>query len=167
MPREGHHRRLAAQHATGTYQVDAIKAAAASRSVQLSAHEFGGFDGLQRALDDNVKSRPGAIILLGSPLINQAAKAIADALAAQRVPGISPFREFAENGGPLSYGVNLPVMYRSLATFIDKILRGAKPGELAIEQPTHFELVINLQAAKALGLTISQSLLVRADEVIR
>jgi putative tryptophan/tyrosine transport system substrate-binding protein len=153
--------------ATGTYQVDAIKAAADSRSVHLLVHEFSRFDGLQRALDDNVKSRPGAIILLGSPLINQAAKAIAGALAAQRVPGISPFREFAENGGLLSYGVNLPVLYRRLATFIDKILRGAKPGELAIEQPTHFELVINLQAAKALGLTISQSLLVRADEVIR
>ena len=153
--------------ATGTYQLDAIKAAAASRSVQLSVHEFSGHDGLRRALDNSLKSRPDAILQLGSPLVNQAAKVIADALAAQRVPGISPFRAFADTGGLLSYGVNLPVMYRSLATFIDKILRGAKPGELAIEQPTHFELVINRQTAKALGLTIPRSLLVRADEVIR
>lgn len=153
--------------ASGSYQADTIKAAADSRSIRLSVQGFSGADGLRRALDDSLKDRPGAILQLGSPLINQAAKPIASALAAQRVPGISPLREFAEHGGLLSYGVNQPVMYRSLATFIAKILQGAKPGELAIEQPTHFELVVNLQAAKALGLTVPQSLLVRADELIR
>ena len=87
-------------------------------------------------------------------------------LAAQRVPAISPFRDFADNGGLLSYGVNLPVMYRSLAPYIAKILRGAKPGELPIEQPTHFELFVNLKAARAMGIKIPPAMLARADEVI-
>jgi putative ABC transport system substrate-binding protein len=76
-------------------------------------------------------------------------------------------REIAEAGGLMAYGVNLPEMYRHGAFFVDRILKGAKPGELPIQQPTKFELVINLKAAKALGLTIPQSVLLRADEVIQ
>lgn len=151
---------------TGPYQIGAIKAAAVAKSVQLSVHEFRGADGLQRALDDGLKVKPDAFVQLGSPFVNQAAKAIADSLAAQRVPGISPFRAFAENGGLLSYGVNLPVMYRSLAPYIAKILRGAKPGELPIEQPTHFELLVNLKTAKAMGIKIPQAVQTRADELL-
>ena len=89
------------------------------------------------------------------------------ALAAkQRLPGIFEWREFAEAGGLMSYGTNLPEMYRRLATYVDKVLKGAKPADLPIEQPTVFELVINLKTAKALGLTIPQAILDRADHRI-
>jgi putative ABC transport system substrate-binding protein len=80
---------------------------------------------------------------------------------------ISPFREVAEAGGLLSYGPNILDLWRRSATYVDKILRGAKAADLPVQQPTKFELVINLKTAKALGLTIPQSLLLRADEVIQ
>ena len=90
------------------------------------------------------------------------------ALAAQhRLPGIFEWREFAEAGGLLSYGANIADMYRRLASYVDKILKGAKPGDLPVEQPTKFELVINLKTAKALGLTIPPTFLFQADEVIK
>jgi putative ABC transport system substrate-binding protein len=86
--------------------------------------------------------------------------------AAYRLPAIYESRDFAEFGGLASYGVDAPDLYRRAATFVDKILKGSKPAELPIEQPTKFELAINLKAAKALGLAISPSLLARAHEVI-
>jgi hypothetical protein len=83
-----------------------------------------------------------------------------------RLPTISGFREFAEAGGLMSYGANTPDLFRRAAEFVDKILRGAKPGDLPVEQPTKFDIVINLTTAKILGLTIPESFLLRADEVI-
>ena len=87
--------------------------------------------------------------------------------ARSRTPAMYGATELARAGGLMGYGVNLPDMYRRGASFVDRILRGAKPGDLPVEQPTKFELVINLKTAKALGLAIPQSILVRADEVIR
>ena len=87
-------------------------------------------------------------------------------MATHRLPGISPYRAFAENGGLLSYGPNLPIMFRGVAIYISKILKGAKAGDLPIEQPTHFEFVVNLKTTRALGIKLPQAVLVRADEVI-
>ncbi len=112
------------------------------------------------------KHRSEVLVQLGSPLINQSAKGIAEFLATHRLPAISPFRAFADNGGLLSYGPNLPIVYCGLAVYISKILKGAKAGDLPIEQPTHFELVVNSKAATAIGVKIPTAILVRADEVI-
>ena len=92
---------------------------------------------------------------------------IVDLVARNRLPASYPAREFVEAGGLIAYAVNYPDLYFRFASFVDKIFKGAKPGELPVEQPTKFELVINLKTAKALGLTIPQSLLLRADEVIQ
>ena len=151
---------------TGPYQIAAITAAAKTIGVSLQVLEFRDAAGLQGALNAGLKERPEALVQLGSPLINQSGKTIADLLATHRLPAISPFRTFTDNGGLLSYGPNLAIMYRGLGVYISKILKGAKPGDLPVEQPTHFELIVNLKAAKAMGVKIPTAILVRADEVI-
>jgi putative ABC transport system substrate-binding protein len=91
---------------------------------------------------------------------------IIDFAAGERLPAMYGIREFGAEGGLISYGVNLPAIYRRAASFVDKILKGANPGDLPIEQPAILELVINQRTAKAIGLTIPETFLVRADEVI-
>jgi putative ABC transport system substrate-binding protein len=92
---------------------------------------------------------------------------IIDFAAKHRLPSMYPTREFVVSGGLMFYGGSIPEMFRHAATYVEKILKGARPGDLPVEQPSKFELVINLKTAKALGLTIPQSLLRRADEVIQ
>lgn len=151
---------------TGPYQLRAITAAAKAMSVDLQILEFRDSAGIENALGSGLKRRPQALIQLGSPLIFQAGKHIAEFSAANRLPGISQFRSFPESGGLIAYGPNLSILFRRIAPQIAKILKGAKPGDLPIEQPTHYELIVNLKTAKALGLTIPQSVLLRADQVI-
>ena len=112
------------------------------------------------------RARAEALLVTTNPLFLAQRERIVDLAAKHRLPGIYGWREYAEAGGLLSYDTNLTDSYRRLATYVDKILKGAKPGDLPIEQPTKFELVINLKTAKALGLTIPPPLLSRADRLI-
>ena len=111
-------------------------------------------------------ARAEGAIRMVDPLGSVLRKRFIDLAAQHRFPVIYPFREDTEVGGLISYGTNNPDQYRRAATFVDKILKGTKPGDLPVEQPTNFELVINRKTANALGLTIPQSLLVSADKVI-
>jgi putative tryptophan/tyrosine transport system substrate-binding protein len=111
--------------------------------------------------------RAGGVLVLRDSLFLAQRAQIAALAAKSRLPAMYGLREHVEAGGLMAYGANVPLMYRRAATYVDKILKGAKPGDLPVEQPTKFELVINLKTAKALGLTIPPSVLGRADEVIQ
>jgi putative ABC transport system substrate-binding protein len=119
------------------------------------------------AVSDARKGGAGALLVLGSPPLFRISSPLADLAAKHRLPTVSGWREFPDAGGLASYGTNLVEMFQRAAGLVDRILRGAKPADLPIEQPTKFELVVNLKTAKALGITIPQSILLRADEVIR
>ncbi len=122
---------------------------------------------LEASLDTAMKQRIGALVVGVDVLIQANRGEIAQALIKRHLPSMSREREFVDAGGLMSYGVHYPDLYRRAATYVDKILKGAKPADLPVEQPTKFELVINLKTAKALGLTIPPSLLGRADEIIQ
>jgi putative ABC transport system substrate-binding protein len=123
-------------------------------------------DALEGAFETAVRSRAGAIIVLGDPLTSVHRARTVELAAKHRLPAMYLFRESVEAGGLMAYGPNFVDLARRAATYVDKILKGAKPADLPVEQPTKFELVINLKTAKALGLTIPPSLLLRADQVI-
>jgi putative tryptophan/tyrosine transport system substrate-binding protein len=112
------------------------------------------------------QKRPDAFFTIDDPLTLSQLNQILDFAAANRLPAIYGVQEFAKAGGLMAYGASVPDLYRRAATYVDKILRGEKPEKLPVEQPTKFELVINLKTAKTLGLTVPQILLVAADEVI-
>jgi putative tryptophan/tyrosine transport system substrate-binding protein len=112
------------------------------------------------------QKRADALCTIDDPLTVSQLSQIVNFAAANRLPAIYGLREFAKAGGLTAYGASIPDLYRRAATYVDKILRGAKPGELPVEQPTKFDLAINLKTAKTLGLTVPQTLLVAADEVI-
>src|SRR6266568_7977095 len=120
-----------------------------------------------RAFSDMTRARAGALTVLGSTMLFIERRRLVELAAKNRLPAVYQGREFVDVGGLMSYGANLADMFRRAAAYVDKILKGAKPGDLPVEQPTEFELVINLKTAKALGLTIPPSVLLRADEVIQ
>jgi putative ABC transport system substrate-binding protein len=122
---------------------------------------------LSTALGGLHPQRDGGLIILPTPLALAYASTIAELALKQRLPAISYSRNFAESGGLMAYGVDLDDQMRRAVTYVDRILKGARPGDLPVQQATKFRLVINLKTAKALGLTIPQSLLVRADEIIQ
>jgi putative ABC transport system substrate-binding protein len=115
---------------------------------------------------DSLSKRAQAIYVPSNPLANANRIRINELALAERLPTMHGFREYVEAGGLMSYGPDTPALFRRAAEYVDKILRGAKPGDLPIEQPTKFEFVINLKAAKSIGLAVSPMLLSRADEVI-
>ncbi|KRT71644.1 MAG: hypothetical protein XU13_C0041G0021 [Candidatus Rokubacteria bacterium CSP1-6] len=144
-----------------------VKVAARSLGVQLQLLEARGpneFDGAFAAM---AKERVGALLVVADGLFILHRTRLADLAARSRLPAIYGYREHVEAGGLMSYGSSLRDLWRRAATYVDKILKGAKPADLPVEQPTKFELVVNLKTAKALGLTIPQSVLVRAAEVIQ
>ncbi len=141
--------------------------AARALGVRLQVVEARGPADLDRAFSDMTKARAGALTVVGSPLFVNERRRLADLAAKNRLPAVYPGRLYVDAGGLMSYGPNLADLLRRAATYVDKILKAAKPADLPIEQPTKFELVINLKAAKALGITIPRSVLGRADQVIQ
>ena len=140
--------------------------AARSLGVQLRIVEARSPNDLDTAFSAIKKERAGALLVTADPvLVNNRSRIVAFA-ASSRLPAMYPYSLFVGVGGLMSYGVNIPDLARRAATYVDKILKGAKPADLPVEQPTRFELVINLKTAKALGLTIPQSVFIRADKVI-
>jgi putative ABC transport system substrate-binding protein len=149
---------------------DMLKAAdvaARTLGLRLQFVEARGPADFDRAFSEMTRARAGALTVLPSPMFLSERRRLADLAAKNRLPAVYPSRESVDAGGLMSYGPDLADLFRRAATYVDKILKGAKPGDLPVEQPTKFELVINLKTAKALGLIIPPSLLQRADEVIQ
>jgi putative tryptophan/tyrosine transport system substrate-binding protein len=140
--------------------------AARTLGVQVQSLEVRGSDDFENAFAAAIRGRAGALIVVDDPLTCRHRERLGDFAAKNRLPTMYGFRQCAGTGGLMSFGASLADLYRRAAIYVDKILKGAQPRDLPVEQPTKFELVINLKTAKALGLTIPQSLLQRADQVI-
>ncbi len=133
----------------------------------IEPHELRGPADFERVFAAIGRARPDALMTTADPLIASYARRIVEFTAKNRLLSMYPGREFLVAGGLMFYGGSIPEMYRRAAVYVDRILKGAKPSELPVEQPIKFDMVINLKTAKALGVTIPQSLLLRADEVIQ
>jgi putative ABC transport system substrate-binding protein len=143
------------------------KVAAQDLSLQLRSFEVQTLQDIERAFVEMPKVRPNALLVLLSPLVTLHSQRIVELALKQHLPGIYPTRQFAEEGGLMAYGPLIGDLYRRAATYVDKILKGAKPADLPVEQPMKFEFIINLKAAKQIGLTIPPNVLARADRVIK
>jgi len=143
------------------------KAAARSLKLQAELLDVRVEADVRRAFDVAVLHRVDALVVGADGLIQAYQQVILDLVSRNRLPAVYPAREFVLAGGLISYAVSYPELYFRLARYVDKILKGANPGDLPVEQPSKFELVINMATAKALGLTIPQSLLLRADELVQ
>ena len=135
--------------------------------VQLISLEVRGLDELENVFRSIAKSRADAFVLGGSGLFNTHRTRIIELAVKHRLPAIYTEQEYVLAGGLMTYATSIPDLYRRAATYVDKILKGAKPSDLPVEQPKKFEFIINLKAAKQIGLTIPPNVLVRADRVIR
>ena len=141
--------------------------AARDLGMPLQFVEARGPDDFARAFSDMSRARAGALAVLASNMFNSERRRLVDLAAEKRLPAVYSARELVDAGGLMSYGANLADLNRRAATYVDRIFKGTKPADLPVEQPTKFELIINLKTASALGLTIPQSVLGRADEVIQ
>src|SRR5258705_8420736 len=140
--------------------------AARALGVRLQLVETRGPEDFDRAFPDMIRARAEALIVVPSAMFFSERRHLVDLAAKNRLPAVYPLREFVDAGGLMAYGPNLADLFRRAATYVDKILKGAKPAELPVEQPTKYELVITLKTAKALGLKSPPSLLLRADQAI-
>jgi putative ABC transport system substrate-binding protein len=140
---------------------------ATALGVRLEPHKFRGPQDFEQVFGAIAGKRPDGLMTTADPLIASYRARFVEFAAKHRLLSMYPGREFVDAGGLMFYGGSVPEMYRRAAVYVDKILKGAKPGDLRVEQPTKFDMVINLKAGKAMGLTIPQSLLLRADELIQ
>ena len=152
--------------ATGPVQLKAAEAAAKALGLQLQTLEVRAATDFEQALRSATQGRAGGLLLLSSPVFGGNLKLVADLAVRNRLPAITLFPEFADAGGLMAYGSNLHDLFRQSGVLVAKVLRGAKPAELPAERPTRFELVVNLKTARALGLTLPPSVMVRATQVI-
>jgi putative ABC transport system substrate-binding protein len=155
--------------ANPAYSIQVQESQTAAKMLELQvdmieAREPGGFES---AFTSAVEKGAGSALLLSDPMFNAHRERIAGIAIKKRVPAISEFKEFVEGGGLMSYGTNIADVYRRLSIYVDKVFKGAKPGEIPVEQPTNFDFLINLKTAKQIGVTIPPNVLARADRVIR
>lgn len=148
-------------------QRNRVEIAAQTLGVRLQFLEARRPDQIDTAFAGMTGERPHALLVMADPMLDSQRKRIVGLALKNRLPAIYQWREFAEGGGLMSYGANLQALYRRLATYVDKVLRGARPAELPVELPTKYELIVNLKTAKALGLSIPAPVLMRADHVIQ
>jgi ABC-type uncharacterized transport system substrate-binding protein len=146
--------------------VGGTEAAARKLGAQLQLLQARSANDFDRAFSTMTREHAHALVVLPSPMFYGEYKRIVHLALANRLPAIFAFREAADTGSLMSYGANLSDLFRRAASQVDKVLKGAKPGDLPVEQPTTFELVINLKTAKALGLMIPPPLLLQADQII-
>jgi len=144
----------------------ATESAAQTLGVQLQLIEVRAAGELERAFSTMMKERAEALFLFPTPMLFLARRRIIELAATNRLPSVSQAREFVELGGLIAYGANINDLFRRSTVYVDKILKGAKPADLPVEQPTRFELVINLKTAKTLGIDLPLGLMIRADEMI-
>jgi putative tryptophan/tyrosine transport system substrate-binding protein len=148
-------------------QTKELAAVAPALGLTLFAVEAKGLDDIAPGFTTMKKQRAGAVLVCGDRLFSTYRRPIFDLSTKNRFPAIYSTKEYAEAGGLMSYGANFPDLYRRAATYVDKILKGTKPADLPVEQPIKFEFIINLKAAKQIGVTIPPNVLVRADKVIK
>jgi putative ABC transport system substrate-binding protein len=160
------HRGAYAERTTSA-MVQETEAAARTLGVQLQLVEVRGPDEFERAFSTMTSARADALLVFPSAMLFNERRRLVDLAARHRLPAMYQLREFVELGGFMAYGASITDLIRRSATHVDKILKGAKPADLPVEQPTQFELVINLKTAKALGLTMPPTLLFQADKVIQ
>jgi len=148
-------------------QIKELEIASRGLGMQLQQVSLRESRDLENALLTIIRNRAAGLFVIPSSLTNSSRKRIVTFAAENRLPGIYPLSGYVEDGGLMAYGPNIPEMRRRAAIYVDKVLKGGKPSEIPVEQPKKFELVINLKTAKRLGLTIPQSVLYRADKVIK
>lgn len=148
-------------------QSSATKEAAKMFGFELRISTAGRPEEFERAFDDAAKAGAQGLVIFSSAMLNAHAKQLAELAERKRLPAIYANREFVVAGGLLSYGVDAAEMYRTSAKYVDRILKGAKPGDLPIEQPTKFELLVNMRAARALNMELPRTIVIRADQVLQ